>query len=203
MNISFKKKIPLYQTQVYDREDNKFKKATLYEFDCKDDSDFEYVALQHDAWDFKYCISVDMFSKNKKLNNPQNVSSYDRRCLDNNRFFVLEDENNEMLGLCETTGINNIFNVQFLESNRTKKGKYKYIGQNILAGVSKQILSSKHESPRLSILDPAYNAVNFYMEQCGFEQVLNHSLQIDKDGLNNLVSTVEKRVHSPLIDFNA
>ncbi|MBR6162840.1 hypothetical protein IKQ26_02975 [bacterium] len=203
MTISFGKKIPLYQTQVFDRTENKFKKATLSEFDCRDSEDIDYVALQHDAWDFKYAISVDMFEKNRKLNNLGNISSYDRQNLKNNRFFVLEDEKNEMLGLCETTGINQIFNVQYLESNKSKKVRFKFIGQNLLAGVSKQILSSEHKEPVLSVLDPAYTAVDFYREKCGFKNVLNYSLKLEKDGLADMVSSVEERVQTPLIDLNA
>ena len=203
MNISFGKKIPIYQTQIFDRKTNQFKKATLSEFDCKDSEDIDYVALQHDAWDFKYAISVDMFQKNKKLNNIHDISSYERHNLKNNKFYILEDENNEMLGLCETTGINNIFNVQYLESNKSKKDRYKYIGQNLLACVSKQILSSGHEQPVLSVLDPAYDAVGFYTDKCGFQNVLQYSLKLDKEGLEKMVSTVEERVQGPIIDLNA
>lgn len=201
MNISFGRKIPIYQTQIFDKETNQFQKATLSEFDCKDEDDFNQVALQHDAWDFKYIISVDMYDKYKKLKSPEKLSSYDRQSLKNNRFFILENEQNEMLGLCEITGINNVFNVQYLESNKVMKRKYKYIGQNILAGISKQILSSQHKDPLLSILDPAYSAVDFYTEKCGFEDALHSSLKIEKDGLKKLVSSVEERVQSPIIDL--
>ncbi len=200
MNISFGKKIPIYKTQVYDRDSNQFKTATLSEFDCKDNDDIEYVALQHDAWEYKYIINVDMFEKNRKLNNPSIMSSYDKLCLNNNRFFILEDEKNEMLGLCEVTGIYNNFNIQYLESNKSKKGRYKYIGQNLLTGISKQLLSS-YEKPVLSILEPAYSAVNFYTGKCGFKNCLHSSLMMEKDGLQKLVSTVEERVQTPLLDI--
>lgn len=202
MNISFGKKIPLYQTQILDKEKNQFEKVTLYEFDCKDDEDVNYVINQHDAWEYKYNISVDMFQKNRKIKNYENLSDYDRQRLQNNKFFVLENDKKEMLGLCEITGINNFFNIQYLESNNAQKSKYKYIGQSILAGISKNIISGFVSDTVLTILDPSYKSRDFYTEKCHFSND-NGYLTMDEQALKTFVSDVEQRTQSPLIDLKA
>ncbi len=202
MNISFGQKIPLYQTQILDKETNQFQKATLYEFDCKDDEDINYVINQHDAWQYKYNFSVDMFGKNRKIKNYDTLSDYDKQRLQNNKFFVLENDKKEMLGLCEITGINNFFNIQYLESNNVQKSKYKYIGQSILAGISKQILSGFIPNSVLMIIDPAYTAKDFYTKKCHFSDDNGH-LIMDEQALKSFVSDVEQKTKSPLIDLRA
>lgn len=201
MNISFGQKIPLYQTQILDKETNQFEKVTLYEFDCKDDEDVDYVIKQHDAWQYKYNFSVDMFGKNRNIKNYDTLSDYDRQRLQNNKFFVLENDKKEMLGLCEITGINNFFNIQYLESNNVQKSKYKYIGQSILAGISKFISSYSSPNPKLIILDPAYIAKRFYTDKCYFSETPSGSLSIDKKEMDSFISDFEQKTQSPIVDL--
>ena len=200
MNISFGQKIPLYQTQILDKETNKFEKATLYELDCKDDEDVDYVIKQHDAWEYKYNISVDMYEKNRRLKNYDNLPDSVKQNLQNNKFYVLENDKKEMLGLCEITGFNHFFNIQYLESNNTQKSKYKYIGQSILAGISKHILSHNIFDPVLMIIDPSYKSRGFYTEKCHFSDDKG-SLIMDEQALKTFVSDVEQKIQSPVIDL--
>ncbi len=203
MNISFGQKIPVYQTQILDKKSNQFQKATLFELDCKDEDDLNYVIYQHDAWEYKYNITVDMYEKRSKIKKFPDISFFDKLKLQNNKFYVLENENQEMLGLCETTGFNNNFNIQYLESNRTQKEKYKYIGQSILAGISKYILSSGNSEPVLSVNDPSFYAKDFYTKKCRFSPTNNGTLIMDKSSLESFVSDVEQRTKSPIIDLKA
>lgn len=203
MNISFGKKIPLYQTQILDKNSNQFEKATLYELDCKDSEDIDYVINQYDAWQYKYSISVDMFEKNRKLKKYPDLSEFEKQKLQNNKFFVLENNKKEMLGLCETTGLNNFFNIQYLESNNVQKKKYKFIGQSILAGISKYISSHYSPDSKLIILDPAYTAKGFYTDKCHFSISTNEALSINKTGMDSFISDFERKTNSPVIDLNA
>ena len=202
MNISFGQKIPIYQTQVLNKETNQFQKATLYELDCKDYSDIEYLINQKDAWEFKYPMTVDMHIKNMKLKSTDSLSPIDKEFLNGNKFFVLESPENELIGLCEITGFRDRANIQYLETNKQQKEKYKFSGQSILASVAKLLLS-RSDKPILQIYDPAYDARKFYREKCGFADSEGGSLVLTKAGMENLVSNVEQRTQGNIIDLQA
>ena len=202
MNISFGKKIPIYQTHVLNKETNQFQTATLSELDCKDYDDIEYLINQTGAWEFKYPLTVDMHTKNMRLKNYEKLSPVEKEYIDENKFYVLESPEKELIGICETTGFRDRANIHFLETIKQQKEKYKFSGQSILASVAKHLLSQS-DNPLLQIYDPAYDAKKFYTEKCGFVNSEGSSLVLTKAGMENLISTVEQRTQSQIIDLQA
>ena len=64
MQISFGKKIPIAQCQIYDNQQQKFVKAVISEFDCKDKSDITEIKSLGPNWQYKETISSNMGIKN-------------------------------------------------------------------------------------------------------------------------------------------
>ena len=61
--ISFTAKIPVGQTNIVDLEKNKYESATMFEYDCKDESDFEEVRAFKGDIDLTDSVCVRMFTK--------------------------------------------------------------------------------------------------------------------------------------------
>ena len=94
MNISFKRKIPIAQCQIFDKEENKFVSATVHEYDCKTMSDICEVQKLGASWQFTNSIIYNMQVKNRCIYTGHPNSS---------RFFNIEKGNGEIIGLalCE------------------------------------------------------------------------------------------------------
>lgn len=202
MNISFGKRIPLSQHKVYDKREQKFTNATLYEIDGKDEDDIYYIALQKGNWgDLRRCITTDMASKRKKLSSGCELSTYDEITLPNNKFYSLENEKGDSIGLLEMTGAYNIRDVRYFQANPDRN--YRYAGQIMLAEVAKEI--ADETNAELTVSDPSDEGRKFYINVCGFQPKSkdSHKLYMNQDGIKNFIENVERRTEASNIDLMA
>ena len=196
MNISFGKKIPISKACVLDRQENKFKDVTLYEFDGKDSSDIDYFACQTGKWSsLKSNITIDLYDKHKKSKENNNARSIEKK------FYSMEAEEGKSIGVCETFGFGFYTDIHYLECN--PELNYKYTGQTMLASIAKQLLK-KNDSPVLGVSDPADSARTFYTQECGFVPQYENSreLELNKEQMTSFIQTVENKTNTKIIDLN-
>ena len=67
MNISFGRKIPIIKCQIQDTDTGKFEPATVYQIDCKDESDVLEIRNLPDTWQYKLGIAKNMDRKHQLL----------------------------------------------------------------------------------------------------------------------------------------
>ncbi len=188
INISFGQKKPITLCKVMDRYNQKFVPATFYELDCKDSNDVKELAQAQGNWRFKNAITSNMAYKNDIFN----IVSPNR-----NRFFILQKNDGEVIGMMQTKSQNNDEIVEYLESLPTRR--YKYAGQNILASLCTAILNNKGH--KIIINNPAQKATPFYIERCGFKQGSNTTLQMGKKGMKSLIENVEQKTQGKIINL--
>ena len=155
--ISFCKKIPLNNCQVIDKIQNAPIKATVYEYDCNDLEDVYEVGDLDDSWAFRDFFTSGMHSQFLKGMIGRRDDSY--------HYYCAKDENDNMLGLCQTTEDDNSINVKLIVSNPSPR--YKYVGQTILASLGQKAINKDIEELKVKA---ALNDVYGFYETCGFEQ---------------------------------
>ena len=77
--ISFGRKIPRYTCQIQNKYTGSYIPATIYEYNCKDESDYEEVNSLNRRWAFKENIGRNMEAKHfvqTYLNEKSNSSFY-------------------------------------------------------------------------------------------------------------------------------
>ena len=154
-SISFGKKIPIAQTQIYDRKSAGFVPVTVYEYDCKDKSDFQAIDNLKGHWAYKDVIS---YSMQKKHRAPNNIENY------NKSFYILEKPAGEIVGVSEIHNKENKKEIKFIETQQTNK--YKYAGQGIIATIAKTIINGDED--KLIVKNPVAQSHDFYTKGCGF-----------------------------------
>jgi len=149
--ISFGKKIPLAICAIQDRTTKNPKKAVIYEYDCKDSSDyFElYKISKQQEWIFAdtICNKADM--KYRGMHSDERIIS-------------LEDEDGRTVGLCNFKDVLGKTEVKYIDSKSDRK--YKYIGQTILAFLAK--LSFFQGKKELRVSNASRHAFKFYKKCC-------------------------------------
>ena len=158
-NISFGKQIPLMKSQVKDLKNNKFIPVTFSEFDCKDYDDIEKV-FNCRNWHFSPFIAAEM--NHKRCHNTN----------ENINFYVMEDNDGNIIGLCETERSDHNINIKYIESKQQDK-QYKYIGQTMLAMIGK--ILQQNNGHNIYVTNPAPTALRFYTDKCGFKPLWKHS----------------------------
>ena len=190
MNISFGRKIPIIKCQIQDTDTGKFEPATVYQIDCKDESDVLEIRNLPDTWQYKLGIAKNMDRKHQLLKhyNQENDST----------FYALEDERNRILGLGEIeeteTGV---YDLKYLESNSL--GSKKYIGQALLASIAEDVLCKN--GTKLTVNDAVDSAFDFYADTCGFEDVHGYYLKMNRAQINNFIEQTEDRTQSLLLNL--
>ena len=189
MNISFGKKIPIMQTQILNIQTKDFEPATVYELDCKDERDIlETLKPQH-SWTYARDINQRMCDKYIQQQKGEKNSS---------SFYILQSQNGETLGMAQTEEqIKNAYNLSLFDTKKDKN--YKYVGQTLLASISKDIMSK--DGIRLSVLEPHPTAIKFYDKICGFQNFGDIFMSADKEQMNKFIKQTEQRTNSPLIDL--
>lgn len=192
MNISFGAKIPLSRHKVYCKSMQKPVDAILYEIDGKDEGDSDYIASQRGNWgELRRLITVDMFRKHDELSSNQELPQLDKYILQNNKFYSLENNKGDSIGLLEMTGIFNSRDVHYFYANPDKD--YKYVGQIMLAEAAKDIANEK--DAELTVNDPSDEGREFYINRCGFrprKQNL-HMLYMKQADIVEFIENVKKR----------
>lgn len=190
-NISFARKIPVASCQIKERETDNFKKATIYEYDCKDLSDIkdlENLALTFD-WEYAFEIMGHAYSKYYQTQKGDKVG----------QVFSMEDEAGNIVGLCDTDRGEKT-QIVYLEAH--DRDKYCYIGQNFIAMLSKRALN--HTKQSLTICDIQESAMDFYKKTCGFKNFIKNdritNVEVPRHELPQFIRQTEKRC-GKIIDY--
>ena len=188
-NISFGAKIPVATCQIYNKSIKQPCKATIYEFDCKDEHDEQYFRKIPGRWTYSKDIANDI---DMRRCYPRQFSNY--------RFFALETQDNKPVGIMEYITSDDANNVDFIEAHQ--RNKYKYIGTTLLAHAAKQTLKENLEE--LIICDPVEKAIPFYTDKCGFRDGIGSpELRMKQEGMKKLIEHAKEKTKAPIIDINA
>ena len=190
MNISFKRKIPIAQCKIFDNEQNKFVGATVHEYDCKTMSDICEVQKLGAGWQFTNSIIYNMQVKN--------------RCVytghpNNSRFFNIEKENGEIVGLALCEEKENSLNVNFIETKQNKKQKF--AGQTLLAIIANYALDIG--KCKLIIKNALKDSYSFYKSICGFKKGEGNDLEMKRKDIKKFTQQTEERIQSSIISTKA
>ena len=186
--VSFGRKIPVATCQVKDKEKDKFTKAIVYEFDCKDRSDMEELKDMDGYWDFKTALYNDMLhTRGRKLKGGN----------DNTRYFVMEDKKSkDIIGISEVSTEGTKTNIDYIESEN--EHKYKYVGQTLIAAIGTEVLYSG--GTKLTVDCPIRTALSFYEKTCKFDKSPKGKLQFEEKGLKKFIKRTEKRTKSKILN---
>ena len=175
--ISFLGKIPLGICKVKDIRQNKFVEAKCFELDCKDLSDIEQVKKNTAGWEFGEDIVHYMEFKNQYANID---TDYKPR---NRDYFYAIEKDDEIIGISQVQKNAPELIVDFIESEH--RGKYKYIGQNIINLLGK--IALKEDYKRIYIPNPVIKARDFYVKKCNFKETKRaDSVYLTQGGMKNL-----------------
>ena len=191
MQISFGRKIPITQCQIYDNEHKKFTKATCYAFDCKDKSDIDEIQEMGDDWRY---LNETIYDMKRGLLHRDNAN------MTSVVVYTLEKPDGEKLGLCSTEDRGRRIDVKYIETKQDNK--HKFAGQTLLASIGTQILNNSHFL--LLIRNAVGSASEFYKTTCGFrEEKDSADFSMNREGIRQFIKQTETRTHSPIIELEA
>ena len=184
--ISFGSRIPLGRCQIFDNQQNRFVGATFFEYDCKDLDDIHEVGHTKGDVDCKGSILEEMYYKYANNGN----SNYS--------FYSLRSDCGDVVGICSTLNEDKNKQVEYITSSLD--GKYKYVGQAMLASLAQNTLNSN--KTKLTIHDSIASAWDFYEKVCGFRAVPNCSnLEMNRYEMYKFVQQTQNRTQGKIIDF--
>ena len=199
-SISFGKKFPIAQTQIYDKNSAKFVPATVYEYDCSDESDIQTIKSLKGDWDYKDMMVTSMFSKHRL---PVDCDDFN-----NTSFYVLENLSGEIVGLSEICNKEDKKELKIIETQQTNR--YKYAGQGLLATIAKTVIDE--DKDKLVIKNPSPTSYDFYTKGCGFVPQNKYSrkmqenlirvglcsIEMDREKLNKFIKQVEDKIQGSI-----
>lgn len=190
MNISFGKKIPIAQCQIQNIKTGKFEPATVYELDCKDESDLLETRKPKSKWEYASYIHENMSDKYRYGAFSQD---FDDCC-----FYILQDKNGETIGMAQTEEIyEDAYDLACLD---TRKGKhYTFVGQTLLATVAREV--QKKSGDILSVFGAVDSAMDFYKKVCGFKIGEFDRPYISAEDIPNFIQQTEERTNAKIIDL--
>ena len=199
MQISFGKKIPVNTCSIYDKRRRKYVEATVYEIDCKDKSDVDYIKRMEGNWIYKDQISYGIERKYNRLTG-ENAKFWERakeQGIEDNGYYSLEAPNKEVLCVCETEPFGREVDISFLESKRN--WRYKYAGQAMLASVANNLLGSEQI---LTVKAPANSAMGFYENACGFRKNPKYSgYEMSQKDMGDFIQRTEEKTNGRIINY--
>lgn len=192
-NITFGRKIPLMKASVIDNMSGKKVPVTLSEYDC-----------------FDYPNDINMFLRSASSMNYANSIAHNMRVKYHDfespyKFYVLEDENEKAVCICQAEKSDNNLNIEFIESKHDDE--HKYAGQTMIAMLGKILLNGNGHN--LYVLFPLPSAINFYLKKCGFEFLHPQSglnkiaLVMPNHKIKKFINSVQHETGSQIIDLNA
>ncbi len=190
--ISFGRKIPRYICQIQDNETGNYVPATVYEYNCKDECDFEEVKRLNRNWIFKDNIAKCMEIRHS-------IQTYFNE-KSNDSFFALQ-KGKELLGLVQVCTRNGISNVDYITTKPNKP--YKYVGQTLLACVGKQILNGNGYQ---MTVDTAIDVAAPFYKKIGFKVFGEHPFEVykmNKDEIKTFIDVTELTTEAPIINIKA
>ena len=191
MSVSFGKNIPIARCQIKDLKQEKFIPATLYELDCSDKNDITEVESVFGTWNFRNTIL-------KEMHNKYNAKQKGSKRFQDSAFFVMKNNNGEIVGITQTSQSRKNINIELIESEN--EGKYKYVGQTMLAALTKAMKHIKADTLLVRLYMP--QAYEFYTRKCGFKPYgYSWALYMDKPEMEKLQKKTEYKTHSQIIDL--
>ena len=162
--ITFGAKIPVAKCQVYDKSQNDFVGATLYEYDCFDMSDRDEIRNLSGKWTYKDVISEAMLTKIvRNFRGEESIS----------KFFSLKTDDGETIGICYANENARELQINYI-SKKMDDANHKMIGQSMLASLADYVLNSNNF--KLVIKTAVSSAYDFYEKTCGFRPVDDEKL---------------------------
>lgn len=190
MNISFGQKIPTAICNVLDTKENRFVPALVSEFDCYDKSDVDKIASIGGNWAHKDTIELNMISKHSDIKRGKGNDT---------RIYTLENDAGEILGITCVDDLEKNVEVRFIESRSDHR--YKYVGQNLLASIGQGILNGRQN--KLIIRSAVASAFDFYEKICGFKDIGNSDLEMNRFDIHKFIRRTEERTQTPMVNFRA
>jgi hypothetical protein len=188
--VSFGKKIPITQCKIRDNSQGKFIPATFYEVDCKDMEDIDEINNLKGKWEFRKTIT-------KKMEDIHNLLKTDKNHRNDYGFYVLQKDGGEIVGLSEVRKSFPDLRLEYIESEN--EGKYKYIGQTMMASLGE--VARREKLKRIYIPIPVESAVPFYKDKCGFREVKDSAaLVMNINKTKRLTELAEEKTNAPIID---
>ena len=200
MNISFGSKIPLFQNRIYNPIEEQYENATLYEIDCKDESDLDEFNGKQGYWGFKMPIYMAMKNKHDLHKMSRNIpEEYRDFVINRDRIYSLELEDGTCVGHCKVQQEDETHTtINYIE--RDQSDCCKYIGQSMIADIAKK--SIKEGKNTITVKDPVYSAMDFYTNACGFKES-SEGLYLDNDSMVELINKTEEKTKAPICDVVA
>ncbi|MBQ8886986.1 MAG: hypothetical protein IJY61_04725 [Candidatus Gastranaerophilales bacterium] len=190
MNISFGKKIPIATGNIQNRKTGEFERATVYELDCRDESDFQEVLLSRKDWNFNWEIYDNMQHK-------YNVLAH-RIKMNPDFFYILQTKDNETVAMAEISKWeNNLFSIDWLDTKINNP--YKFVGQTFLACLAKESLANGGSA--FAVLESMEDAIPFYTDVCKFTDCGKSGFHMDKEQMREFISRTEERTQASIIDL--
>ncbi len=196
MQISFGAKIPVNTCNIFDIKNKSFIKATVYEIECSDKADVDYMNAIGGFWIYKDAIFYGARTKYDRLTGEDSIF-WHRRYDYEDKFFTLETPNQDVACMCEVEPHKKYYNVYFLESEEHKQ--YKYAGQSMLASIAKTLLGSEK---RLKVAEPAESARKFYSDKCRFkDDKTNLGYELLQEDIPAFIQRTEKKTQGKISKF--
>lgn len=185
-SISFGRKIPRYNCQIQNKQTGQYVPATVYEYNCKDESDFKSIYNLDRHWIFKENIADAMEKRHvmqKYFKQKSNTSFYSIQV------------GKELVGLTQIKTFNGVSNVDYITTK--PRNEYKYAGQTMLACIGKDILKKNgHQMTVTTAIDDAYP---FY-SKIGFHEYGDHLYRMNKDDISTLIEITELSTEAPITE---
>ncbi len=201
MEISFNGKIPVSTCNIYNKRRRKFVEATVYEIDCKDKKDADYIRNIGGNWKYKEQIVQGIKRKHNRLTG-ENASFWnnaEKNSIEDNRYFALVAPKEEIICICETEPFGNEVDISVIESKKDRH--YKYAGQTMLATIAKSILG---RDKKLTVKAPSNDAVIFYENKCHFRKNRKYfGYELPQEDIQDFIQRTENRTNGKIISYIA
>ena len=189
-SISFGKKNPVAVCKVKDLATKKFVPVKMYEYDCKDIEDIQEVENLPNSFGFKQAIANEMRTKK---------AAWEKYSLNTGvSYYVMQEGNNNVLGIASVNISENTNGVKFIQTSQNST--HKYIGQTMLAALSKLTMNDGKEKFEISF--PTDDAMGFYIYKCGFKHGDNfYSLEMSPKEMKKFVFKTQMKTRSSIVDI--
>lgn len=188
-SISFGRKIPRYTCQVQNKTTGEYVPATIYEYNCKDERDYEEIKKLDRRWLFKDNIAHFMEVKHS-VQTLFNEKS-------NDSFFSMQ-VGKDIIGIAQVCTLNGISNIDYITTK--PRNPYKYVGQTLIAGIGKHML--KKNGYQMTVETAIDDAIPFY-KKIGFKEFGDYLFRMNRDDIETLIEITEFQTEAPILDKRA
>lgn len=188
-SISFGRKIPRYSCQIQNKQTGEYVPATVYEYNCKDESDAESIRNLDRRWTFRDNIADKMDTKYV-------VQTYFNQ-KSNNSFYSIQ-VGKDVIGLAQVNTLNGTSNIDYIMTK--PRNEYKYAGQTMVACIGKELF--KKNGYLMTVTTAIDDAYPFY-RKIGFHEYGDHLFKMNRDDISTLIEITEFETDSPILDKKA